>query len=160
MQAAGRSIPRSRSTTSPATKGAPAGCTAITVPPTGYVRLVARPEGDGSYAEERRRVAEAVIAALEEKFPPLAGKVEVWDVATPLTYERYLRSYKGSWMSLLEPNMAVSPHSAKPQGIERLYFAGQRMMLPGGLPVAVKTARIAVQYLCRDTRTVFQAELD
>lgn len=140
---------------------APAGCTAITVPLTGdtYDWWLAR-EGDGSYAEERRRVAEAVIAALEEKFPPLAGKVEVWDVATSLTYERYLRSYKGSWMSLLEPNMAVSPHSAKPQGIERLYFAGQRMMLPGGLPVAVKTARIAVQYLCRDTRTVFQAELD
>ena len=140
---------------------APSGCTALTVPLKGdtYDWWLER-EADGTYAEAKRRIAEDVIAALEEKFPPLAGKVEAWDVATPLSYERRLLSYKGSWMSVLEPNTSTSPHSAKPQGIERLYFAGQRMMLPGGLPAAVKTARIAVQYLCRDTRTVFQAELD
>ena len=139
---------------------APDGCTAVTVPLLGdtYDWWLER-EGEGAYEDEKRRAAEAVIAALEEKFPPIAGKVEVWDVATPLTFERRLRSYKGSWMSVREPGTDVSLHSAKPQGIEHLYFAGQRMMLPGGMQAAVKTARIAVQYLCRDAGAVFQAEV-
>ena len=40
-----------------------------------------------------------------------------------------------------------------------VYFAGQRLVAPGGLPTAVDTARTAVQHLCRDTGTVFQGAL-
>lgn len=39
--------------------------------------------------------------------------------------------------------------------IANLYFAGQRLQPPGGLPVAATTARTAIQYLCRDTNAVF-----
>lgn len=37
-----------------------------------------------------------------------------------------------------------------------LYFAGQRIIVPGGLPVALYTGRQAAQYLCRDKKVVFQ----
>jgi hypothetical protein len=40
-----------------------------------------------------------------------------------------------------------------PQELETLfgvYFAGQRIQMPGGLPIAVYTGRQAVQKLCRD----------
>lgn len=50
-------------------------------------------------------------------------------------------------------------YPAKPGSIRNLYFAGQRLVIPGGLPVAAETGRLAAQYLCRDTGTVFQGTL-
>jgi hypothetical protein len=46
-------------------------------------------------------------------------------------------------------------YPAKADNLSNVYFAGQRMMPPGGLPVAVLTGRTAVQYLCRDEDLVF-----
>ena len=139
---------------------APAGCTAMTLFMNGdtYDWWAAR-KADGTYAEEKRKLAEAVIAAVSRKYPQIEGKVEVWDVATPLTYERYLHSYKGSWMSNMAPGEKTRSYPAKPEGIAGAYFAGQRLVAPGGLPTAVETARTAVQHLCRDTDTVFQGVL-
>lgn len=114
---------------------------------------------DGTYEEEKQRLAEAFIAALSEKYPQIKNKVEVWDVATPLTYERYLHSYKGSWMSVMGKGAQMEAYPSKPETIKGLYFAGQRLLVPGGLPVAAETGRKAVQYLCLNTGTVFQGKL-
>ena len=114
---------------------------------------------NGTYEAEKQKVAESVIRALEQKYPSIEGKVTVWDVATPLTYERYLGSYKGSWMSVMKKGQANIQYSCKPQSIQNLYFAGQRLMTPGGCPVALSTGRTAVQHLCLDTDTVFQENL-
>jgi hypothetical protein len=43
----------------------------------------------------------------------------------------------------------------KSKTVKGLYFAGQRSMMPGGLPITVCSGRKAVQYLCRDTKTLF-----
>lgn len=136
---------------------APEGCTAVTLFMSGdtYDWWAAR-KADGTYDEEKRKLAEAIIAALSKKYPQIEGKVEVWDVATPLTYERYLHSYKGSWMSNMVPGEKMVSYPAKPEGIASVYFAGQRLVAPGGLPTAADTARTAIQHLCRDTGTVFQ----
>jgi hypothetical protein len=39
--------------------------------------------------------------------------------------------------------------------IQGCYFAGQRLQMPGGLPIAGYTGRLAVQHLCKDTNTIF-----
>lgn len=81
-------------------------------------------------------------------------------VATPLTYERYLHSYKGSWMSMMEKGNNPGYYPSKPKSIQNVYFAGQHLRSPGGLSVAAESGRRAVQYLCRDTDTVFQGNID
>jgi hypothetical protein len=43
---------------------------------------------EGRYAGEKQRIADDIIAALAVRMPETQGKVEVIDVATPLTYER------------------------------------------------------------------------
>lgn len=136
---------------------APEGCTAVTLFLNGdtYDWWAAR-KADGTYAQEKQKLAEAVIAALSRKYPQIEGKVDVWDVATPLTYERYLHSYKGSWMSNMVPGGKMGSYPSKPEGIARVYFAGQRITPPGGLPTAAETARTAVQHLCKDEGAVFQ----
>ena len=139
---------------------APEGCTAVTSGIMGdsYDWWKQRKE-DGTYESEKQKLAEAFIRLLSEKYPQIKGKVEVWDVATPLTYERYLHSYKGSWMSTMKKGTKMENYPTKPESIRNLYFAGQRLVIPGGLPVAAETGRLAVQYLCRDTETVFQGNL-
>ena len=113
---------------------------------------------NGSYAEEKQRIADAVIATLSAQIPEIDGRVEICDVATPLTYERYCANWKGSWMSELAPGMSMKSYPAVIKGLDRCYFAGHRMTPPGGLPIALMSGRTAVQYLCRDTDTLFVSE--
>lgn len=108
--------------------------------------------------DEKQKLAGVVIEALSELIPETKGQVEVWDVATPLTYERYCGNWKGSWMTEMTPGMRIKNYPAVIDGLSGVYFAGQRMMPPGGLPVALMTGRTAVQYLCRDTGTLFVSE--
>lgn len=138
---------------------APQGCTALTCffAEDTYDEWKAAKEA-GSYTQKKQELAQLVIDQLAQVIPETAGKVEVWDVATPLTYERYCGTWRGSWMSVTKPGTAQQQYPCKSDSIEGLYFAGQRMLLPGGLPVAVSTGREAVQYLCKDTDRVFQSE--
>lgn len=115
---------------------------------------------DGTYGPKKAELAETIIDRLAELIPETSGKVEVWDVATPLTYERYCGTWRGSWMSVMKPDCNRQIYPAKSESIGRLYFAGQRIMLPGGLPSAISTGRQAVQYLCKDTERVFQSAYD
>ena len=88
----------------------------------------------------------------------MEGLVDVSDVATPLTYERYCANWKGSWMTDMTPSTKMKSYPAVVDGLSGVYFAGHRMQPPGGLPVALATGRAAVQYLCRDTGTLFVSE--
>lgn len=139
---------------------APEGCSAITSFISGdSYDWWKKKKGNGSYEAEKEKLVETFIEALTKKIPEIDGKVEVWDVATPLTYERYLHSYKGSWMTVMGKGASMEEYPCKPQNIANLYFAGQRMKPPGGLPVALETGRKAVQYVCLDMDMVFQGNI-
>jgi phytoene dehydrogenase-like protein len=136
---------------------APNGCSAVTSVIIGdsYDFWKACKE-NGTYESEKEKLADAFVEILALKYPQTAGKAAVRNVATPLTYERYLGSFKGSWMSEMPIGKRPAGYPSKPEGISNLYFAGQRLMSPGGLPSALTTGRTAVQYLCKDTDTLFQ----
>jgi len=137
----------------------PGGKTAMTVQLGGdtYDFWKKARQGD-RYDEEKQKIADAVIAALIEQMPEVEGRVEVCDVATPLTYERYCANWKGSWMTEMTPGMKMKTYPAVIKGLSGVYFAGHRMTPPGGLPVALMSGRTAVQHLCRDTKTLFISE--
>ncbi|MDK2951453.1 MAG: hypothetical protein PWQ77_1118 [Kosmotogales bacterium] len=138
---------------------APEGCTAVT---TAIINdsydFWKKCRERGTYEIEKQKLADAYIRILSNKIPRIAGKIAVWDVATPLTYERYLHSFKGSWMTMMGKGDQKN-YPSKPETIKNIYFAGQRLMVPGGLPVAAVTGRKAVQYLCKDTNTMFQGSI-
>lgn len=113
---------------------------------------------NGSYEDEKKKVGDKVIELISMEWPQISGKIAVVDVATPLTYERYCGSFKGSWMSVLRKGDKMQEYPIANKNLKNLYFAGQRMTPPGGLPTALDTGRKAVQYLCRDTDTVFQGQ--
>ena len=137
----------------------PAGKTALTIPLGGDTYdFWKKAKAENRYEAEKEALAAAVREALLVCLPETEGKIEICDIATPLTYERYCGNWKGSWMTEITPGIKMKGYPALIKGLSGLYFAGQRMMPPGGLPVALMTGRTAVQYLCRDTDTVFISE--
>ncbi|GHU26213.1 hypothetical protein FACS1894172_07310 [Spirochaetia bacterium] len=137
---------------------APKGCSAITLIITGNTYDYWKQARDqGCYDEHKKELFEQICTALEKQLPAIKGKVAVWDVATPLTYERYCGTWHGSWMTITPPGTKRVFYPCRLKHIGNLYFAGQRIMPPGGTPPAVSTGRTAVQYLCRDFGAVFQS---
>jgi phytoene dehydrogenase-like protein len=110
----------------------------------------------GSYEEEKRLLADQISRALCGKYPECAGKIEVIDIATPLTYERYTGAYHGSWMSILEPGKKMRQYSGVSESVDGLYFAGHRIMSPGGLPASAASGRQAAQHVCKQFDVVFR----
>lgn len=102
-----------------------------------------------SYKTEKEYIARTFIKVFENRFPQARGKVEVYNVATPITYSRYTGAWKGAymgWMSTLQwPVMSVP--STLP-GLEAFYMTGQWTNPRGGLPIALTTARGTLMKIC------------
>ncbi|MDR0878650.1 MAG: NAD(P)/FAD-dependent oxidoreductase [Treponema sp.] len=137
---------------------APKGCTAITIILIGDTYdYWKQAREQGHYDKCKKELIDHILTALEEQLPAIKGKAAVWDIATPLTYERYCGTFHGSWMTVTPPGAKRLTYAYKSRQIGNLYFAGQRIMPPGGTPVAVSTGRTAAQYLCRDFGVVFKS---
>jgi phytoene dehydrogenase-like protein len=111
---------------------------------------------EGRYEQEKQTLAEQVSRALCQRYPQCESKIEVVDIATPLTYERYTGAYHGAWMSMTEPGDKMKQFPGTCKDITGLYFAGHRLMLPGGLPSAAASGRQAAQLVCRQFGAVFK----
>lgn len=105
------------------------------------------------YRAEKARVAETLIACLERRFPGFAAQVEVTDVATPLTTERFTASFMGyqAWgvpnQSMLDALTGKGLSKTLP-GLSNFYMVGQ--WAGGlGLPNVAAMGRKAVAALCK-----------
>jgi phytoene dehydrogenase-like protein len=135
---------------------APEGCSALTIRiRTDSYDYWKQAKEDGSYGQKKDELFKTVLSRMEEQYPRMKGKTAVWDVATPMTYERYVGTYHGSWMTKVLPGQSRTVYPVKPKGIEGLYLAGHRMQPPGGMPAALFSGRRAAQYLCKDFGVVF-----
>ena len=113
---------------------------------------------NGTYEEHKRQLADNLKQLIEKHIPRLKNKIDVLNIATPLTYERYTGSYKGAWMTVLTKNNHPSLPRSLSAAYRRLYFAGFRTRAPGGLPIALLSGYKAAQYLCRDLKMVFEGK--
>lgn len=128
---------------------APPGCTVLTCLLHGdsYAYWAAA-KSDGSYAAKKQETIALLIDRLSDRIPEVKTFVEVTDMATPLTYERYCDTYQGSYMSHWAAGKRV-PH-APMRYVPGIYFTGQRVSLSGGLPPAAETGHRTAQTLCKD----------
>lgn len=72
---------------------------------------------------------------IDQRFPGLAVQVEMRDVATPMTWERFTGNWRGSYQGWLNTTKTFGMRMSKP-GLENLYMAGQWVEPGGGLPPA------------------------
>lgn len=117
-----------------------------------YERIKAMSRSE--YAEFKRRTGETLKRQLE-KYYAINGDIELIDVVTPHTYERYLNSYKGSFMSYpLGAKMPQQLYARKVNGIDRLYISNQWLMAPGGTPIAIVSGKFAAQLIAADDKAL------
>ena len=128
---------------------APKGCTVFTCllhGPT-YAYWKAAKE-EGSYEAKKDEVMENFLEVMGEVIPEIRDAVEVTNMATPLTYERYCGTFERSYMTDWPP---FSPLYHAPIRYRKgMYFTGQRTAYSGGLPPAAQSGRTTAQTVCKD----------
>jgi phytoene dehydrogenase-like protein len=109
------------------------------------------------YQAEKERVASIVLDQLESRFPGLRRQVEVIDVATPVTIERYTgngRSFRNSLGIPLARLLVGRGIVRTLPGLADFYMVGQWAGYPG-LPWVAAMGRNLVQELCRQDGRLF-----
>lgn len=105
--------------------------------------------GSSAYKSAKEEVAEGIIARTERILPGLSKAVELKILATPLTHQRYLNRFEGSYGPLLKPgqNILQKPQNRTP--IKNLFAAGDSTF-PGQGVIAVTYSGIScASYIAR-----------
>lgn len=134
---------------------APAGKTVVKVMfPSDYDYWKKLKQDPERYKAEKEQIADQVIALLDQRFPGLASQVEMCDVATPMTWERYTGNWRASYEGWLITTKTFGMRMSKTlPGLKNFYMAGQWVEPGGGLPPAAMSGRNVVQIIChRDKR--------
>ncbi len=108
------------------------------------------------YKAEKERLADDVIAGLEQRFPGITGQIEMRDIATPVTWERYTGNWRGAyegWMFNTE-NLMSSMKKTLP-GLDKFYMAGQWVNPGGGMPTAAMSGSHTIQLICKRDKKKF-----
>ena len=116
------------------------------------------------YEAEKKEIAIRAIEQLETRFPGITDQVEVVDVATPLTTERYTGNWQGSEMGWLATATTMRMMGGKGMdktlpGLERFYMAGQWAEPGGGLPPAAMSGRGVIGMICKRDGKKFRSSL-
>ncbi len=130
---------------------APEGNTTLRlVLPANYAYWERFQESPQEYRAEKQKVAETVIALLEQRFPGISNQVEMWDVATPLTFERYTGNSKGTiigWDVTTKTAFKRIPKALP--GLRNFWMAGQWVEIGGGIPMVALSGRNVIQLITK-----------
>ncbi|NPV74816.1 MAG: NAD(P)/FAD-dependent oxidoreductase [Anaerolineae bacterium] len=107
-----------------------------------------------AYEEAKQEAASLVLRGLEERYPGLSQHVEVIDVATPVTYERYTANWRGSingWaLSQRKLNMMMGAGMKKTlPGLENFYRIGHWVEPGGNVELSCASGRDVIKDLCK-----------
>lgn len=106
-----------------------------------------------AYKKKKQALATAFSELIAKQFPALDGKLGRLDVWTPATYRRFTGAEVGSFMSFTLPSKAFPRRvSCRVPGIDNLFLATQWQQLPGGLPIAAESGRLAVEEVVKALR--------
>ena len=108
----------------------------------------------------QREVVETVIEALDERFPGIAGDVQMTDVITPPMWQRRTGNWNGSTRGwLLTPDTLRMRIPRRLRGLDGVILAGQWTEPGGGVSRAAMSGRYAAELLCRDRGKRFTAHV-
>jgi len=104
-----------------------------------------------TYLKEKKRVANAVIEALENKFGNIKDNIEMIDVATPATYIRYTNNWTGGQISWKATKKTFGkPTTWQIKGLQDFYMTGQWAGTSGGLINVVMMGNHLTQIICKN----------
>lgn len=143
------------------TMAPPGKSTLISIIPTEYGYWKSLSLDKARYKEEKKRIAGTVIGELNKRFPGIQDDIEVVDVATPVTLERYTGNWKASfegWLLTMDTGkFMIKPMKNTLPGLKDFYMAGQWVKPGGGLPSSAQSGREVIQAICKTDNRVFTA---
>ena len=105
--------------------------------------------GDSAYKKAKEAFGASVIKRTEKILPGLGDALEVKVLATPLTNQRYLNRYKGSYGPLLYPGQNVLQKPQNRTAVKNLYATGDSTF-PGQGVIAVTYSGVScASYVAR-----------
>lgn len=117
-----------------------------------------------AYLAEKQSIAKEVIDRLESRWPGFAGQVEVIDVATPITFERFTGNWRASFEGWMVNKKTVRLMFGKGlkkalPGLDNFFMIGQWTHPGGGLPPAAMMGRDIIRRLCKLGSKKFQVAI-
>lgn len=116
-----------------------------------------------SYQQKKQEIAKKITRILEQRYPGISNKIEVIDVATPLTFERYTGNWQGSFEGwLITPgnsSVFVKRMSQQLPGLNDFYMCGQWTEPGGGLPTGIMAGQRLIRKICREDHKRFKTTL-
>lgn len=114
-----------------------------------------------TYRAEKKRVADAVIEALEKKFGNIKEHIEMLDVATPATYIRYTNNWTGGQISWKATKKTFGkPTTWQIKGLKDFYMTGQWAGTSGGLINVVMMGNHLTQIICKNEGVKFKDNIN
>ena len=108
------------------------------------------------YKDKKQEIAEKFLDFAKRLYPDVKDSIEVIDVVTPCTYERYLNSRHGSFQGFIHTSKGKAlMRNGKLKGLKNFLLSGQWLIRSGGLPTAVMSGRFSAQRICRMDRKKF-----
>jgi phytoene dehydrogenase-like protein len=140
---------------------APEGKSAVSVMLKSPYNYWQRIYGRKLYDTEQLQVADQVLDQVERFYPDLRSAVEVVDVATPLSFERYTGNWQGATCGFLLTKqtmrmMLLGVDKTVPN-LDNFYMAGQWVEPGGSVPTAAMSGRQVIQLICHEEGQPFEA---
>jgi len=111
----------------------------------------------GDYEKTKQTVANQLLDIYLKRYPHLEGKMEIIDVITPLTYQRYLNGRHGSFQGFVQTSRGKTlMQKGEVPGLQNFILSGQWLLRSGGLPPAVITGKFAAQRICKKDKIKFK----
>lgn len=108
------------------------------------------------YRELKLQLAGELRSRLERWYPGFGAAEEFVDVATPYTFWRYARSYRGAYEGWLPNADNAGTHLPKGlPGLKGFHMAGQWVEPGGGVPPAVMSGKDVVRLVCAEFGVAF-----
>ena len=113
------------------------------------------------YINKKEEIGRLIAELLEQRFYGISEQIEITDVATPLTFERYTGNWKGAFEGwLLTPEnskVLMKPMSQTLPDLKNFYMCGQWVEPGGGLPTAIMSAQRLIKKLCKEDHQKFKS---
>jgi phytoene dehydrogenase-like protein len=107
------------------------------------------------YLQEKDATADRVLGCLDQHLPGVKASVQMVDIATPLTFWRSARAWRGAFEGWLPTSDAFKHVPKQLPGLDRFYMAGQWVEPGGGVPTAIMSGRQVVELVCAALRRPF-----
>lgn len=106
-----------------------------------------------AYNREKELVLEIYIRILNDIFPEIKKDIEITDIATPVTWERYTGNWQGSyegWVPTIKTFGVTLPK--KLSGLRNFYMTGQWVFPGGGVPMCMAQGKNLIKMIVKQEK--------